>query len=121
VTDILYRGCAIVDHTTRSLAPEMALLVTGGRVGWLGPADEAPDPGPGVELVDAGGTTAVAGMVDAHSHLTLPGGSHWIDRAGDPTDRLLATAEDNAGCCVRPACAGPGTWGRRSGTAGRSA
>ena len=96
MTDILYRGCAIVDHTTRSLAPEMALLVTGGRVGWLGPADEAPDPGPGVELVDAGGTTAVAGMVDAHSHLTLPGGSHWIDRAGDPTDRLLATSEDNA-------------------------
>jgi imidazolonepropionase-like amidohydrolase len=92
----LYLGCAIVDHTTRSLAPEMALLVTDGRVGWLGPTDEAPDPGPGVELVDAGGTTAVAGMVDAHSHLTLPGGSHWIDRAGDPTDRLLATAEDNA-------------------------
>jgi hypothetical protein len=35
-------------------------------------------------------------MVDAHSHLTLPGRSHWIDRAGDPTDRLLAVAEDNA-------------------------
>jgi hypothetical protein len=43
-----------------------------------------------------GGTTAVAAMVDAHSHLTLPGGSHWIDRAGDPTPRLLAIAEDNA-------------------------
>jgi imidazolonepropionase-like amidohydrolase len=96
VTDILYRGCAIVDHTTRSLAPEMAILVAGGRVGWLGPADEAPNLGPGVEVVDAGGTTAVAGMVDAHSHLTLPGGSHWIDRAADPTDRLLAVAEDNA-------------------------
>jgi imidazolonepropionase-like amidohydrolase len=96
VTSTLYLGCATVDHTTRSLAPEMAMLVTDGRVGWLGPADQAPDPGPGVELVDAGGTTAVAGMVDAHSHLTLPGGSHWIDRAGDPTDRLLATAEDNA-------------------------
>jgi hypothetical protein len=96
VTSTLYLGCATVDHTTRSLAPEMAMLVTDGRVGWLGLAEEAPDPGPGVELVDAGGTTAVAGMVDAHSHLTLPGGSHWIDRAGDPTDRLLATAEDNA-------------------------
>jgi imidazolonepropionase-like amidohydrolase len=96
VTSTLYRGCAIVDHTSRSLAPEMAILVTDGRVGWLGPAEEAPDPGPGVEVVDAGGTTAVAGMVDAHSHLTLPGGSHWIDRAGDPTDRLLAVAEDNA-------------------------
>jgi imidazolonepropionase-like amidohydrolase len=96
VTSTMYHGCAIIDHTTRSLAPEMAMLVTDGRVGWLGPAEEAPDPGPGVEFVDAGGTTAVAGMVDAHSHLTLPGGSHWIDRAADPTPRLLAIAEDNA-------------------------
>jgi imidazolonepropionase-like amidohydrolase len=96
VTSTLYLGCAMVDHTTRSLAPEMAMLVTNGRVGWLGPAEEAPAPGPSVQVVDAGGTTAVAGMVDAHSHLTLPGGSHWIDRAGDPTDRLLAVAEDNA-------------------------
>jgi imidazolonepropionase-like amidohydrolase len=96
VTGTLYQGCAIVDHTTRSLAPEMAVLVTKGRVSWLGPADQAPDPGPGVELVDAGGTTAVAGMVDAHSHLTLPGGSHWIDRASDSTPRLLAVAEHNA-------------------------
>ena len=96
MTSTLYRGCGMVDHTTRSLAREMAMLVTDGRVGWLGPAEEAPAPGPDVEVVDAGGTTAVAGMVDAHSHLTLPGGSHWIDRASDPTDRLLATAEDNA-------------------------
>jgi hypothetical protein len=42
--------------------------------------------------VDAGGTTIVPGMVDGHSHLTLPGGSHWIDRGSDPTDRLLAVA-----------------------------
>ena len=96
MTSTMYHGCAIIDHTTRSLAPEMAMLVTDGRVGWLGPAEEAPDPEPGVEFVDAGGTTAVAGMVDAHSHLTLPGGSHWIDRAADPTPRLLAIAEDNA-------------------------
>jgi imidazolonepropionase-like amidohydrolase len=96
VTGVLYRGCAVVDHATRSLAPEMAVLVTEGRVAWLGPADEAPGPGPGTQVVDAGGTTAVAGMVDAHSHLTLPGGSHWIDRASDPTDRLLEVAEDNA-------------------------
>ena len=96
MTDTLYRGCAVVDHTTRSLAPDMAVLAAGGRVAWLGPAGEAPEPGPGVELVDAGGTTAVAGMVDAHSHLTLPGGAHWIDRAADPTPRLLEAAEDNA-------------------------
>ena len=96
MTDVLYRGCAVVDHGARALVPDMAVLVADGRIGWLGPAGEAPGPGPGVEVVDAGGTTAVAGMVDAHSHLTLPGGSHWIDRAADPTDRLLAVAEDNA-------------------------
>src|SRR4030095_6112092 len=78
-------------------------------------ADEAPNLGPGVEVVDAGGTTAVAGMVDAHSHLTLPGGSHWIDRAADPTDRLPAVAEDNARL-PRPA---GGRWGRELGRPAR--
>ena len=68
-------------------------------------------------MVDAGGTTAVAGMVDAHRHRTLPGGAHWIDRPADPTPRLLDVAEDTHGCWARPACAGPGTWARRSGTA----
>src|SRR5262249_58762552 len=48
------------------------------------------------DIGDAGGTTAVPGMVDAHAHLTLPGGSHWIDRGFDPTERMLAVAEDNA-------------------------
>jgi len=96
VTGTLYRGCAMVDHPTRSLAPEMAMLATDGQLGWLGPAEEAPDPGPGGEVVDAGGTTAVAGLVAAHRHLTLPGGAPWIDRAADPTPRLLAIAEDNA-------------------------
>jgi imidazolonepropionase-like amidohydrolase len=46
-------------------------------------------------VVDAGGTTIVPGLVDGHSHLTLPGGSHWIDRSGDPTETLLAVAEAN--------------------------
>ena len=31
-----------------------------------------------------------------HPHLTLPGGAHGIDRAADPTPRLLDVAEDNA-------------------------
>ena len=86
MADVLYRGCAIVDQATRSLAPDMAVLVAGGTGGLAGPAEEAPTGlGPGVEVVDAGGTTAIPGMVDAHSHLTMPGGSHWIDRGADPS------------------------------------
>jgi hypothetical protein len=64
------------------------------------------------------GTTAVAGTVDAHPHLTLPGGAHGIDRAADPTPRLLDVAEDNARLLGQAAGAGPGRWARRSGTAG---
>jgi imidazolonepropionase-like amidohydrolase len=40
--------------------------------------------------------TFVPGMVDCHSHLTLPGGAHWIERIDDPPERLLAVAERNA-------------------------
>jgi imidazolonepropionase-like amidohydrolase len=35
-------------------------------------------------------------MVDAHSHVTMPGGAHWIDRGQDPPASLLRVAADNA-------------------------
>jgi Amidohydrolase family len=34
-------------------------------------------------------------MVDSHSHVTLPGGAHWIDRIDDPPDVLLRVADHN--------------------------
>jgi hypothetical protein len=68
-----------------------------------------------------GGRPRWPAWVDAHSHLTLPGGAHWIDRAGDPTDRLLAVAEDNARLLRQVGVRWARTWERRSGAAGRSA
>jgi len=50
---------------------------------------------PETHIIDAGGSTIVPGMVDAHSHVTLPGGSHWIDRGFDPPEALLDVAEHN--------------------------
>src|SRR4029453_5570770 len=50
----------------------------------------------GLKIVDASGSTIVPGMVDCHSHLTLPGGAHSIARALDETSHLLAYAEHNA-------------------------
>ena len=46
--------------------------------------------------MDASGTTIVPGMVDCHSHLTAPGGAHWIDRFNDSPERAVEAAEDNA-------------------------
>lgn len=47
-------------------------------------------------MVDASGCSVVPGLVDAHSHLTLPGGAHWIERGLDPPHRLVEVAEHNA-------------------------
>jgi imidazolonepropionase-like amidohydrolase len=75
----------------------VSILVDGGRIAWIRPSDAEEDPGPaeGLEVVDASGATFVPGMVDAHSHVTLPGGAHWIDRIGDPPAALVEVAERN--------------------------
>jgi hypothetical protein len=91
----LYRDGAFTDARSDQLRLGVSVLVTDGRIAWIRPADDEGELPAGCEIVDAGGTTIVPGMVDGHSHLTLPGGSHWIDRTSDPTDRLLAVAEAN--------------------------
>jgi imidazolonepropionase-like amidohydrolase len=99
----LYRDAALADGRADRLQPGVSVLVEGDRIAWIRPADGAPDPGPreGLEIVDAGGTTIVPGMVDAHSHLTLPGGSHWIERVSDPPATLVAVAAHNAELMTR--------------------
>jgi imidazolonepropionase-like amidohydrolase len=91
----LYRGAALADGTGPDLRVGVSVLVDDGIV-WIRSSDDEPDPGPGVDVVDASGCTIVPGLVDSHSHLTLPGGAHWIDRGFDPAERLLEVAEHNA-------------------------
>jgi imidazolonepropionase-like amidohydrolase len=95
VPTTLYRDAALADGRSARLQLGVSLLVEDGRIRWIRPAGEEGECPPGCEVVDAGGTTIVPGMVDGHSHLTLPGGSHWIERGSDPTETLVAVAEDN--------------------------
>ena len=93
----LYRDGALADARSDRLRVGMSILVEDGVIRWIRPRDGEEDPGPrgGLELVDASGATFVPGMVDAHSHLTLPGGAHWLDRADDDPAALLEVAEGN--------------------------
>jgi imidazolonepropionase-like amidohydrolase len=95
---VLYRDAAIADGQGDALQLGVSILVEGDRIAWIRPGDGEEDPGQddGLEVVDAGGATVVPGMVDGHSHLTLPGGSHWIDRIDDPPASAIATAARNA-------------------------
>lgn len=92
---ILYRDAAYTDARSGDLQLGYSLLVEDRTIAWMGPSGSEPDPGPDVTVIDAGGSTIVPAMVDSHSHVSLPGGSHWIDRIDDSTDDLLAAAERN--------------------------
>lgn len=93
--ETLFRHAGIADGARPDLILEQSILVAGRTVVWIGRDDDAPEPGPDARIVDAGGAVAVPGMVDAHSHTVLPGGSHWIERIDDATDELLRVAEEN--------------------------
>jgi imidazolonepropionase-like amidohydrolase len=92
----LYRGAAIAHATSPDLILETSVLVEDRTIIWIGPDEAAAPPSPGTRIIDAGGAVVVPGMVDAHSHITLPGGSHWIARIDDDTTDLLDVAEHNA-------------------------
>jgi imidazolonepropionase-like amidohydrolase len=98
MTSILYRKGALADGRSERLRVDVSILVTDERIAWIRPGDdEGPLPSgrEAAEIVDASGCTFVPGMIDCHSHLTLPGGAHWTDHVGDPPAEALATAERN--------------------------
>jgi imidazolonepropionase-like amidohydrolase len=94
----LYRDAALADGTGPDLVLGVSILVADETVAWIRPVGGEPDPGgdDDLEVVDASGSTIVPGMVDSHSHLTLPGGAHWVERGFDSPESLLQVAEHNA-------------------------
>ena len=93
-TRVLIHDTCIADGQSADLQVGMSLLIEDGRIAFIGP-NESVDPR-GAEVLDGGGATVVPAFVDCHSHLTMPGGSHWIDRGADPPDRLRDVARHNA-------------------------
>lgn len=92
----LYRDGALADGRSDRCQIGVSILVEDDRIAWIRPADDEGPAAPDAVVIDASGSTIVPGMVDAHSHLTLPGGAHWIDRGRDATEQLVDVAEANA-------------------------
>jgi imidazolonepropionase-like amidohydrolase len=94
VPRIVLHDAALADGTSASLRTGMSLAIEDGKIAWIRPNDSADMTG--AEVIDAGGATIVPAMVDCHSHLTMQGGSHWIQRGGDPPAVLRQVARENA-------------------------
>jgi len=93
----LFRDAALATGDSADLTVGTSVLVEDGTISWILPTDHEPDVDlANVEVVDAGGSTVIPGMVDAHSHITMLGGSHWTERGLDPPEQLLRYAEHNA-------------------------
>jgi imidazolonepropionase-like amidohydrolase len=94
---VLYRNASLADGRSAQIQRNVSVFVDGGRIGWIRPADSEANPGPadGLEIVNGAGLTIVPGMVDAHCHLTSPGGANWLSYFQDPPSTMLQTAERN--------------------------
>jgi imidazolonepropionase-like amidohydrolase len=91
---ILFRDGALADGRSASAQRNVSILVEAGRISWIRPAG-GEEGASGDTVIDCAGATFVPGMVDCHSHVTGPGGAHWIERFDDPPETLLEVAEHN--------------------------
>lgn len=94
VERIILRDAALADGRSDHVSVGVSLAMSNGLIEWIRPNDDADLRG--AEVIDAGGATIVPALVDGHAHLTLPGGSHWIDRGADDPHLLRQVARDNA-------------------------
>jgi imidazolonepropionase-like amidohydrolase len=96
VPHTLYRDVAVADGSGPDLALGLSVLVSDDVIAWIKPVDAEGDLPADARVVDASGCALVPGLVDCHSHLSLPGGAHWIERGHDDAAELLSVAEHNA-------------------------
>jgi imidazolonepropionase-like amidohydrolase len=85
---------ALFDGTGADPIRGAVVVIDGGRIGAVGPADSTPAP-PGATLIDLGTRFVMPGLVDAHSHASIvPGLGDQIGQMRGPAVKsaLRATA-----------------------------
>ncbi len=94
MSSLVLHDAALADGRSDRLNIGVSMRIDDGLISWIRPADDAELRG--AEVVDAGGATIVPALVDGHSHMTLQGGSHWLERGEDPPSVLMQVARENA-------------------------
>ncbi len=87
--ELVTNDAALGDGTALGLLTDAALVVEDGRVGWVGPARQAPAAD---DRLDVGGRVLVPGFVDSHTHLVFAG-----DRSAEFAARMAGERYDGGG------------------------
>jgi len=94
---VVLRAPRLLDGTGAPPTDEAALLVSGGRIDWVGPVAGLPDRAAGVPALVFPGATLLPGLVDVHVHLVASAGPDLAaDLPRTEAERTLA-AVANAG------------------------
>src|SRR5205085_1533399 len=64
------KGATLIDGTGRAPLKNAALVIDGGRIAAVGPADKVKAP-QGARVVDLNGRTIIPGLINAHGHVGL--------------------------------------------------
>ncbi len=70
IGELVTNDPALGDGSPLGLARDAAIIVSGGRIAWVGPTRHAPAADTGI---DVAGAAVVPGFVDSHAHLVFAG------------------------------------------------
>src|SRR5262249_994651 len=90
------RAGRLFDGTGAPALTDAAVLIDGDRIVEIGPTGTVPTPD-GTTCLDFPDKTLLPGLVDCHSHTTLPGDGTTIEQAAvEPDEIHLLRAAENA-------------------------
>jgi imidazolonepropionase-like amidohydrolase len=68
---VLVKAAHVIDGVADKPRDGAAVLVDGGKIAAVGPADDLARAHPGARVIDLGGATLLPGLIDAHTHVFL--------------------------------------------------
>lgn len=71
---VALKGATLIDGTGAAPVPNSVVLISGGTISAVGPANVVVIP-PGARVIDVGGKTLIPGMISNHAHVGIVNGT----------------------------------------------